>query len=505
VDQEERRLIIRLRNLRFARAIAAADAGEVVEDVERPRTRFDDVIGADGAKEELKFFIDYLKNPRRFAALGLKPPKGVLLHGPPGTGKTMLARAMAGESDVAFLSASASTFVTIWQGSGPQNVRDLFARARRYAPAIIFIDEIDAIGRVRTGGAGGAQATENTLNALLTEMDGFTSPSADRPVFILAATNFEVESEDQSSPQRSSRALDPALVRRFSRTILVDLPDRSAREKYLVLRLTGRSACHVPEEIIKLIAERSSGMSIANLESIIETAARNAAKTGSPLTGKLLEEAFETVRFGEARPRSAEVVQRTAWHEAGHTILYCLAGYWPPYVTIVSRGDHGGYMARSAEELERRAGQTRDELLAGIRVSLAGRAAEQLIYGPEGGLSTGASGDLEHATQVARQMVCRYGMDDQFGLVVTPELMKYEGALSSPMYVRVNEAAGKILQAEMDRTRKLLEENRAYLEAVTQALIEQERLTAEDLQKILPEIPLPAAQTWRRPDVGNGG
>ncbi|NUQ66365.1 MAG: AAA family ATPase [Pirellulales bacterium] len=495
MDPEDRRLSIRLRNLRFARAIAAADAGEVLEDVERPRTRFDDVIGADGAKEELKFFIDYLKNPRRFAALGLKPPKGVLLHGPPGTGKTMLARAMAGESDVAFLSASASSFVTIWQGSGPQNVRDLFGRARRYAPAIIFIDEIDAIGRTRTGGAGGAEATENTLNALLTEMDGFTSPTADRPVFILAATNFEVESEDPSGTGRSSRTLDPALVRRFSRAILVDLPDRSAREKYLALRLIGRSACNVPKEIIKLIAERSSGMSIANLESIIETAARQAAKTGSELTGRLLEEAFETVRFGDARPRVPEAVKRTACHEAGHTILYWLSGRWPAYVTIVARGDHGGYMAPSADDLEQRGSQTRDELLARIRVSLGGRAAELAIYGPAAGLSTGASADLEHATNIARQMVCRYGMDDQFGLLVTPELMKYEGALSSPMYLRVNEITSKILKEQMDLTASLLGDNRRYLEAVTQALVEKERLTADELQQIMPEIRHHTAQT----------
>lgn len=494
IEAEDRRLLIRLRNLRLATAVAAEDASEILADVERPRTRFDDVIGADAAKEELNFFIDFLKNPRRFAALGLKPPKGVLLHGPPGTGKTMLARAMAGESEVAFLSASASSFVTIWQGSGPQNIRDLFARARRYAPAIIFIDEIDAIGRVRTGGAGGAEATENTLNALLTELDGFTSPSTDRPVFVLAATNFNVQGDDQNAPERSARTLDPALVRRFARTILVDLPDRAAREKYLAIRLANRAGCTVPDEIIKLISERSTGMSIANLESIIETAARNAAKTGGDLTAKLLEEAFETVRFGEARARDPDAVKRTACHEAGHTILYWLSGWWPAYVTIVSRGSHGGYMAPSAEEIEQRASQTRDELLASIRVSFGGRAAETIVYGRDAGLSTGASADLENATSIARQMVCRYGMDDEFGLLVTPELMKYEAALSSPMYLKVNETASRILKEQMEGTLKRLEENRQYLDIVSRALCEKERLTEAELRKLLPELPDPMHQ-----------
>ena len=491
VSKKDRQVTICLRNLRFGRAIAAADAGEILEDVERPRTRFVDVIGADAAKEELKFFIDYLRNPRRFAALGLKPPKGVLLHGPPGTGKTMLARAMAGESAVAFLPVSASSFVTIWQGSGPQNIRDLFARARRYAPAIVFLDEIDAIGRVRTGSAGAGQAEENTLNALLTEMDGFTGLSTNRPVFILAATNFSIEDDQQEVGRSSQRKLDPALVRRFSRAILVDLPARAAREQYLTLRLKDRTACKVSEEIVKSLAERSSGMSIANLESIIETAARNAAKSEADMTDKLLEEAFETVRFGEARPADAEKLRRTAFHEAGHTVLYWLSGWWPAYVTVVARGGHGGYMAPAADRAEGGGSYTQEELLAEIRVRLGGRVAEQLVYGARAGLSTGASDDLKKATDIAQKMVCEFGMDEDFGLLATPELMKYEGAMSSPVHLKVNELAGKILKEQKDASVKLLTENRMHLDAVTQALTEKERLTCEDLQKILPTIASP--------------
>jgi len=484
LDEDAAAVTIRLRNFRLTRAIAAADAGEILEEVERPCTRFEEVIGADGAKEELKFFIDYLKNPRRFAALGLKPPKGVLLHGPPGTGKTMLARAMAGESNVAFLPVSATNFVTIWQGSGPQNVRELFARARRYAPAIVFIDEIDAIGKPRAGRAGGGQAEENTLNALLTEMDGFTSPSPDRPVFVLAATNFNVNDREES-PRESRRKLDPALVRRFSRTILVDLPERAARQQYLSKQLRERASCRASDEIISLLAERSSGMSIANLESVIETAARNAAQQGTELTDELLEEALETVRYGEARVRDAQQVRRTACHEAGHTLLYWLSGYWPAYVTVVSRGSHGGYMAPCSEEAEK-GDFTRSELLWKIRGMLGGRAAEQMVYGDVDGPTTGASNDLERATDLARKMVCRYGMDEDFGLLATPELMKYEGALSSPVFIKLNDAAGRILREQMTETLRLLKENREHLDKVVESLTKRERLTMEDLKGMLP-------------------
>jgi ATP-dependent metalloprotease FtsH len=486
--QDKRQILIRLRNLRLARALAAADAGEVVEDVERPRTRFSDVIGAENAKEELRFFIEYLKHPRRFAALGLKAPKGVLLHGPPGTGKTMLARAMAGESDVAFLPVSGSSFVTVWQGSGPQNVRNLFARARRYAPAIVFIDELDAVGKARVGARGAGQAEENTLNALLVEMDGFTSPSPDRPVFVLAATNFELGREDEEDEGRpEERALDPALVRRFSRSVLVDLPERGAREQYLRLRLTDRRHCRVSADAIRSVAERSSGMSIADLEAVIESAARTALRQQSDLDDRCFEDAFDTFRFGEARPRTRSQILRTAVHEAGHTILYWLSGWWPPYVTVVSRGQHGGYMARAAEELERRAASTRAEILWDIRVNLAGRAAEQLVLGAEEGLSTGAFSDLTQATKRARSIVCCFGMDTDFGLAAAAEVVRYPAALGSPLFQQVHQAAARILHDQMQQTRQLLEANRNHLDAVTEALMQKERLTSEFLKGLLPD------------------
>jgi ATP-dependent metalloprotease FtsH len=484
MSRDGKEITIRLRNLNLCRAVAAADAGEILEEVERPRVMFDDVIGADTAKEELKFFIDFLKNPRHFAALGLKPPKGVLLYGPPGTGKTMLARAMAGESNVAFISATASTFVTMWQGSGPQNVRDLFARARRYAPSIIFIDEIDAVGKVRTGGGGSGHGEEMALNALLTEMDGFSGPSLDKPVFVLAATNFRVKSEDQDSPERSARTLDLALVRRFSRSILVDLPDTAARKKYLLMALQQNRKLEIKESAIDLLAEKSVGMSVAELEGIVQSAARSAVKTNTEITGEMLLEVLDSAREGEAKEWSPEFLESTARHEAGHTIMYWLSGWISPEVSIVARADHGGGMRRAEIEIKKES-LTRSDMLGSIRTALGGRAAEIVYYGKEAGLTTGASGDLEYSTNIARQIICRYGMDDDFGLIAAPEILQHPEAISSPIYQKVSETANKILKEEMEKTIKSLEENKEYLDEIAKELIKKNRIYRDELERIL--------------------
>jgi cell division protease FtsH len=492
IDQRTREVSIRLRNLRVTRAIAAADAGEVMEEVERPRIGFDDVIGAAAAKEEMRFFIDFLKNPRRFAALGLKVPKGVLLYGPPGTGKTMLARAMAGESEVAFVPVTASNFVTMWQGSGPQSVRDLFERARRYAPAIIFIDEIDAIGRVRIGSPGAGHGEEMALNALLTEMDGFAGPSPDRPVFVLAATNFRIRSEDLDSAERSARTLDPALVRRFSRTIFIDLPDASDRKRYLASQLREGAKVEISDSVIDLAVEKTVGMTIADLEGIIEAAIRAAVKNNHSLSDQLLLETIDNIREGEAKQWSPEFLESTARHEAGHTIMYWLSGWWPPEVSIVARGDHGGGMRRNEIEM-RRESLTREQMLARVRTCLGGRAAELLYYGADDGLTTGASGDLQQATNVARQMICCYGMDEEFGLLVAPEFLTHAGAISSPLYQQIAQASSRILKEQMERTQDLLIANRVYLDAVANALQARNRLYRKDLEEILPLPPVEEA------------
>ena len=480
INHKEKEVVVRLRNLRLTMAIAAADTGEVLENIERPATSFDQVIGAKTAKEELQFFINYLKDPKRFAALGLKPPRGVLLYGPPGTGKTMLARAMAGESDVAFIPVSATNFVTIWQGSGPQNIRDLFARARRYAPAIIFIDEIDAIGRARLGA--GHHAEESTLNALLTELDGFSQGDQNAPIFVLAATNFKIKGTSNEASEHSARMLDSALVRRFARTILVDLPDTETRYAYLSKRLKDSQRYEISDSVLHLIAEKSVTMTLADLEGVIEAASREALRKQIPLNEELLNEALDTKREGEAKKWSPEFLESTARHEAGHTIMYWLSGWWPPEVSIIARADHGGGMLRCEEEMKRES-LTKDEILASIRMCLGGRAAE-VIYYEEKGLTTGASSDLQHATHLVRNMICRYGMDKEFGLATTPELLRPEAA-GSPLYERMNEIVVKVLADELENTLVLLKENKKHLDNVVSALAQKNRLYKKDLEKIL--------------------
>lgn len=445
VDHLQRQVNIRLRNLRLSRAVAAEDAGEIVEAVERPTVRFADVFGADTAKEALQFVVEWLRNPRRYAALGVRPPKGILLTGDPGTGKTMLARALAGESDVAFLVASGTDFVTIWQGSGPQNVRDLFARARRYAPSIVFIDEIDAVGKKRTGGEGGNRAEESTLNSLLTEMDGFGAPTL-RPVIVLAATNL-------------AEQLDEALRRRFDREIEVPPPDRAARAAYLRHELLGRGTAQVSEQLINTLAGRSAGMTIANLRRVVNEAAVMAAQRECPLMDAILEEAFEKLRMGEpGKTPDPSTLKRIAYHEAGHALIGWLTGNPPVQVTIVGRGGAGGYVEREARE--DKIIYTRLELEHMICQAMAGRAAELLFYGEAGGLSTGVSSDLRNATVWAERMIREFGMSSEVGQAFVDERALRDG----PLALRVSEAAERIVRAQLDQAGSLLQEHRHRLE-----------------------------------------
>lgn len=470
LDRDRRALNFRLCNFRFSRALDASDAGELVEDIARPATRFGDVLGATEAKKSMEFIVEWLRNPKKYHALGLRPPKGVLMAGPPGTGKTMLARAVAGESDCAFLEKSATSFVTMWQGSGPQNMRDLFARARRYAPAILFIDEIDAIGKTRTGSPG-SRAEEETLNALLTEMDGFAATGSNNaPVIVLAATNL-------------LQHLDEALKRRFDRTIDVDKPDREARLTYLKQEMAARSGAKVSEKTLDRLAGQSAGMTIANLERVIQEAGVMAAQAGTPLTDDMIEEAFEKARMGASKEApDLKTLERIARHEAGHTLVAWLGGNLPVQVTIVGRGGAGGFMEREADE--KRIIYTKPEIEQLIRESMAGRAAELIYYGDEEGLSTGVSGDLRHASQWAARMVQEFGMDNTVGQLAVGDITG-EHATDGPVSARVARQARRIVDEQLKLALTVLQENRPALDTLIAELLRKNRLTREEMKAIL--------------------
>ena len=469
IDRSHRTLNIRLCNFRLSRALDAADAGAMVEDVSRPATRFNDVLGANEAKKAMQFIVDWLKSPKKYRAFGLRAPKGVLMAGSPGTGKTMLARAVAGESDCAFLEASATSFITKWQGSGPQNVRDLFARARRYAPAIVFIDEIDAIGKARTGSSN-ARAEEETLNALLTEMDGFGNTNDNSPVIVLAATNL-------------IKHLDEALKRRFDRTIEVDKPDREARFTYLKQAMAARQGAQVSEKTLDRLAGQSAGMTIANLERILQEAGVMAAQAGAAMTDEMIEEAFEKARMGTAKEApDAKTLERIARHEAGHTLIAWLGGNLPVQVTIVGRGGAGGFMEREADE--KRIIYTKPEIEQLIRESMAGRAAELLYYGDQEGLSTGVGSDLSHATRWAARMVQEFGMDETVGQLAVSDITG-NGAGDGPLSARVGRQARHIVDAQLKKAIDILKANRTSLDALISELVRKNRLTQEEMKEIL--------------------
>jgi ATP-dependent metalloprotease FtsH len=467
VSSGNRRITIQMKNLALTRAFAAADVGEVVQNVERPTVRFGDVYGADSAKEALQFVIDWLKNPRRYAALGIRPPKGILLTGNPGTGKTMLARAVAGESDVAFLVASGTDFVTIWQGSGPQNIRDLFARARRYAPSIVFIDEIDAVGKKRMGNAGGGshQAEENTLNALLTEMDGFGAPSL-KPVIVLAATNL-------------ADHLDDALRRRFDREIEVPLPDKAARATFLKHELLDQAYTHLSESVLDSIAARSAGMTIADLRRLVNEAAVSAARHESAVTDAILEETFEKLRVGDVgQTPDPATLERIARHESGHALVGWVLGNPMVQVTIIGRGSAGGYVEREAQEDKMI--YTRADLEGMICQSMGGRAAEILYYGEQEGLSTGVASDLQQASSWAGRMIREFGMSKEIGQIyIDPR------SLEGDLLAQVNRTAEDIVHNELDRAITILVNHRERLEVLTTELLEKNRLVKADLERIL--------------------
>ena len=463
---------ITLFDFALATAVDAEDSKNILSAVSKPNVRFADVIGAKDAKQELAYFVEYLKNPKKYMGTGVKAPKGVLLYGPPGTGKTMLAKAMACEAGVTFLVAEGNQFLKRYVGEGPESVHEIFRTARKYAPSILFIDEIDAIAKERKGGANAGSNGEDALTAFLAEMDGFAADPT-KPVFVLAATNFNVE-------PGTDKSLDPALMRRFDRRVYIDLPDKEDRIRFLKMKVEKHQALDISDAQIDNLAVRATGMSLAELDSVVELALRSAIRAGSTkVDDAILGEAFETFNSGEVKAWDPSQLERVARHEAGHALLCWLSGETPSYLTIVARGDHGGYMQHDSQE--GKAIFTKEELLARIRTSLGGRAAEMIYYGEKDGLSTGASGDLASATGTAQRIVCAYGMDEEFGLSVVSGSAAVSGSLSPEVRTAVN----RILNEQMTQAIGLILANKAKIDALVDVLMVKNHLNGAQINEIL--------------------
>ncbi|NLN07568.1 MAG: ATP-dependent metallopeptidase FtsH/Yme1/Tma family protein [Firmicutes bacterium] len=464
-----------------------------LHDNTRSRVTFSDVAGADEEKAELVEIVEFLREPRKFIELGARIPKGVLLVGPPGTGKTLLARAVAGEAGVPFFSISGSDFVEMFVGVGASRVRDLFDNAKKHAPCIVFIDEIDAVGRQRGAGLGGGHdEREQTLNQLLVEMDGF---DAHEGIIILAATN-------------RPDILDPALLRpgRFDRQITVNLPDVKGRED--ILKVHVRNKPLAKDVDLGVIARRTPGFSGADLENIINEGALLAARRNKKLIEMSeLEEAIERVMAGtEKKSRVISEFEKriVAYHEAGHAMVAHLLPHTDPVhkVSIIPRGRAGGYTLMLPEQ--DRYYMTKSELLSRVTTLLAGRVAEQVVFSE---ISTGAQNDLERATAIVRQMIMEYGMSERLG-PITLGRKQYEQVFLGRDLARDRDYSEEIarsidleIRAIMDECYKkaedLITENRDKLEVLANALLEQETLDAEEIAGLMEGKTLEEIKTSR--------
>ena len=470
VSKNGKKATIKLIDFDMAAAVDAEDSCGFVTKNNKPDVDFDDIIGAQDAKSELKYFAEYLRSPKKFAAAGVKMPKGALLYGPPGTGKTMLAKALAAQSGVTFIYTEGNKFLKKYVGEGPEKVHDLFRSARKYAPTIVFIDEIDAIAKERHGDERVA-AGEETLTALLAEMDGFNVDST-KPVFVLAATNFDVA-------PGSPRSLDQALVRRFDRRIYVDLPTDEERKQFMLRKCAKNAMFDIGEQDIDNLAVRTAGMSLSDLDSIFEFALRQALRAElNKVKADILDEAFETYVNGEKKNWSEAEVERVARHEAGHAFLCWQSGETPSYLTIVARSDHGGYMQH--DSTEKKTIYTKDELLSRIRVALGGRAAEIVCYGECGGVSTGASGDLVSATAIAERIVCSYGMVDECGLAVSDPRTLRSGDVAK----EVRKAVNKLLSEQMSQAIEKIRANKDMLDVLSNELMQKSHLSANEITEL---------------------
>lgn len=439
--------------------------------------KFSDVAGEDEAKESLAEIVDYLHDPSKYKEVGASMPKGILLVGPPGTGKTMLAKAVAGEANVSFFSMSGSEFVEMFVGMGAAKVRDLFKQAKEKAPCIVFIDEIDAIGKKRDGNIGGNDEREQTLNQLLTEMDGFEENSG---VIILAATN-------------RPESLDPALTRpgRFDRRVPVELPDLKGREE--ILRVHAKKVKVSQNIDFGKIARMASGASGAELANIVNEAALRAVRNGrKTVTQEDLEESIEVVIAGYQKKNAILTDKEkmiVSYHEIGHALVAAKQSHSAPVqkITIVPRTsgalgytmqvDDGNHYLMSKEEIENK-----------IATFTGGRAAEEIIFGS---VTTGASNDIEQATKLARAMITRYGMSDDFGMVALETVNnQYLGgdaslACSAETQALIDKQVVELIKKEYEKAKNILTENRSKLDKLAQFLYEKETITGEEFMEIL--------------------
>ena len=485
-------------------AMSFGKANAKIVGEEKTGVTFDDVAGEDEAKEALTEIVDFLHDPKRYSEIGAKLPKGALLVGPPGTGKTLLAKAVAGEAHVPFFSISGSEFVQMFVGMGAAKVRDLFKQAAEKAPCIVFIDEIDTIGKKRDGGViGGNDEREQTLNQLLTEMDGF---DANKGVVILAATN-------------RPDSLDPALLRpgRFDRRIPVELPDLAGREA--ILRVHAKQVKLERNIDFTAIARATSGASGAELANIINEAALRAVREGrNAVSQSDLEESVETVIAGYQRKNAvlSEHEKRVvSYHEVGHALVAALQSNTAPVtkITIVPRTSGAlGYTMQVDQDDKKLL--TREELLSKIAVLTGGRAAEEVVFGQ---VTTGASNDIEQATKLARAMITRYGMSDEFGMVAMETVSnQYLGgdtslACSPDTATAIDRQVVDVVRAQHDKAVSLLKNNMASLNRVAEYLYREETITGEQFMALLRGLPEPGetaqdggAPPCRRKDIWDG-
>ena len=449
-------------------------------DEDNMKITFKDVAGAEEAKQELEEVVEFLKSPQKYNELGAKIPKGVLLYGPPGTGKTLLAKAVAGEAGVPFFSISGSDFVEMFVGVGASRVRDLFDQAKKSAPCIVFIDEIDAVGRQRGAGLGGGHdEREQTLNQLLVEMDGF---SANEGIIMIAATN-------------RPDILDPALLRpgRFDRQIVVDRPDIKGRTEILKVHCKGKP---VGQDVsLDVIAQRTPGFTGADLSNLVNEAALLTARRDKKVINMPeMEEAAERVIMGperKSRVISDKEKRLTAYHEGGHTIVGMLLEHTDPVhkVTIIPRGRAGGYTLSLPKEDKYYA--TRSEMLDELKVLLGGRVAEALVLKE---ISSGASNDLQRATQLARQMICEYGMSENIGPVTFGHRQDQvflgrdiarDKDYSEEVAAEIDKEVRAFIEDAYAATEKLLSDNIDKLHVIAKALIEKETLEEEEINQLV--------------------